>query len=256
VKTITLITALASCAIAQTQGEPFFLIRVVHSAPRPYPDDGAIQPYRAAKPGVDVLGMAAIIGTSQTWLIESHRSFSSIEAVDKALSQIPSGAAEEEILAPSTRWIGLYRLGLSYRPDEALKLLPTARYFQVSIFRIRPGADLDFAELVQLRKASFDSINLDRPEIGYQIISGASSGVYVFLAPLPSLRTWDNGFARMPVYAEGLGFAGKKAGRQITAEADVTREHLLFRVEPRNSHVSKVFAEADPEFWHGGPGRK
>jgi hypothetical protein len=138
---------------------------------------------------------------------------------------------------------------LSYRPDEAIKLLQTARYFQVTIFRIRPGADFDFAELIRLRKASFDSINLDRPEIGYQIISGSTSGVYMFLAPLPSMRMLDNGFARMPVYAEGLGPGGGRAGRQIAAEADATREHLLFRVEPAKSHVSDAFGAADPEFW-------
>jgi hypothetical protein len=250
---LILISGLSVCVNAQThQGEPYFLIRVVRTPIRPDPN-AAIQPYRAVRASIDVLGLHSITGTSETWLIESHRSFSSIEGTDKALSEAPAprsrDSVDEEVFAPSTRLIGLFRQGLSYRPDEAIKLLQTARYFQVTIFRIRPGADFDFAELVRLRKASFDSINLDRPEIGYQIISGSTSGMYMFLAPLPSMRMMDNGFARMPVYAEGLGPAGGKAGRQIASEADATREHLLFRVEPQKSHVSDAFGAADPEFW-------
>jgi hypothetical protein len=150
---------------------------------------------------------------------------------------------------PARRMIGLFRIGLSYRPDEAIKLIRSARYFQVTTFRIRPGADIDFSELIRMRKSAFDSINLDRPEIGYQIISGATSGTYVFLAPLPSLRTLDNTFARMPAHPEGGGGLRGKESRQIQWEADITREHMLFRVQPRMSHVTEGFAAADPEFW-------
>ena len=73
----------------------------------------------------------------------------------------------------------------------------------------------------------------------------------MFLSPLQSLRSIDNGMARMPVYAEGTAHAGLNAGRQIAAEADITREQLIFRVEPRISYVSDSFASSDPEFWHG-----
>ena len=126
---------------------------------------------------------------------------------------------------------------------------PRAANRRTWTYRIRPGADFDFAELIRLRKASFDSINLDRPEIGYQIISGANSGTYIFVAPLNSLRTLDNTFARMPAHGETLGGPRGKESRQIQWEADVTREHMLFRVHPGLSHVSDAFAAADPDFW-------
>jgi hypothetical protein len=31
----------------------------------------------------------------------------------------------------------------------------------------------------------------------------------------------------------------------------MSREHLLFRVEPRISYVSREFADVDPDFWRG-----
>jgi len=97
--------------------------------------------------------------------------------------------------------IGLYRPGLSYRPDEADKGLPKARYLLISIYRSRPGQDSAFAELVKLRRAHYDSINLDRPEVCYQVMSGAPSGTFVFLTPLNSLKSMDDGLARTPAYA-------------------------------------------------------
>ena len=45
--------------------------------------------------------------------------------------------------------------------------------------------------MVDLRRASLDSVNLDRPDIAYDVISGAPSGPYIFLAPIVTLRTMD-----------------------------------------------------------------
>jgi hypothetical protein len=226
---------LASYASAQTLGEPYFLARFTQG------DSSVIQPYRDINAEVDVVGMQSITGDTETWLVEAFPSFAGVEALDKVLA----GAQP----VPAKRMIGLYRAGLSYRPDEAIKLIRAARYFQVIVFRIRPGAEIDFSELIRMRKSAFDSINLDRPEIGYQIISGDRAGTYVFLAPLPNLRTMDNMFARMPAHTEGIGGPRGKESRQIQWEADITREHTLFRVHPNLSHVSDAFAAADPEFW-------
>ena len=132
-------------------------------------------------------------------------------------------------------------------------MFPRARYFHVTIYRIRPGFDTDLGELVKLRRAGADSVNLDRPDLAYQVISGAPSGTFIFLAPLTSLKTMDEGVAGTPVYAEGIAAASAKAESKVSAEAEISREHVLFRVEPRVSYVSDDFAEADREFWRPRP---
>jgi hypothetical protein len=116
---------------------------------------------------------------------------------------------------------------------------------------VRTGTEAEFAELVKLRRLNLDSVNLDRPDIAYQVVSGAPSGTYVFLAPLTSLRTMDDAVASLPLYAETLARSEAKSAAKISAQAELSREHLLFRVEPRISYVSDGFAEADPGFWRG-----
>ncbi len=119
----------------------------------------------------------------------------------------------------------------------------------MTIYRIRAGTESDFSELLRLRRLSQDSVNLDRPDIAYSVISGAPSGTYIFLSPIVSLRTMDEGVANVPAWAEGLFDERKKARTAIAPESQLSREHLLFRVEPRISYVSDEFAAVDEKFW-------
>jgi hypothetical protein len=245
-----LATLLVSCSFVQA--DPPTLIRVHRGA-------GIVQPYVDARIPVMVLGIASVSSLPEPWLMEAHDSFESIENVDRALATVPPvrdpGAPFEsdDILPASRTVIGLYRPGLSYRPDEAEKSLPKARYLMVSIYRVRPGADQGFSELVRLRRARYDSINLDRPEIAYQVISGAASGTYLFLAPLPSLKALDDGLAKTPAYAQGVRQAAATDGQKLAADTEIGHEMLLFRIDPRMSYVPDDFASVDPDFWRGKP---
>jgi len=190
--------------------------------------------------------MNSISGPSETWLIEAHDSFSAIEDLDKAFGTAASSSnllASDDVLAPSRTMIGLYRPAWSYRPEEALKLLPKMRYLQVSIYRNRSGDDEAFAALVRARTAGLDTINLDRPDIAYEVISGAPSGTYLLLTPLVSLKTLDDTLSVRAGRLEG--------GAKNAAHYEIGREHLLFRIEPAISYVSEEFASADPDFWNG-----
>jgi hypothetical protein len=181
--------------------------------------------------------------------VVAHDAFAGIEALDRVLRPFPTASAApqagDEALPPAASWVALYRPQLSYRADQAIRAFPKAHYFHVSVFRIRPGTEADFVELIRARRQTLDAINLDRPDIAYQVISGAPSGTYVVFAPLTSLKVLDDALPHLPAYAEP---AAKAAGK-AAAEGDVTREHLLFRVEPSLSWVSDEVAGGDPEFW-------
>jgi hypothetical protein len=255
-KTILLAGILASSIAAQTLTEPPPFLQLIR---KPRIGASPIRPYAEARAAVNVIGMTAVTGTPEVWLMEAHLAFASIEDLDKAVSAVaPAGAlneslsqTQEDVLPPGRTLIALYRPEWSYRSPQAIRMFPAARYFHVSIYRIRPGADAEFGELVRLRRLAMDKANLDRPDVAYQVISGAPAGTYVFLAPLTSLRTLDDGVAKMPVFAEAFGAAEERGGKKLAAEAEISREHLLFRVEPRISWVSDEFASADPGFWRG-----
>ena len=233
---------LAFGALAQAQTEPWPLIQLSR---RPGVDASSVRPYADARAAVNVLGMASITGGSESWLIAAHDSFASIEDVDKAVRSLGPLRSSDPVELPgdvfsvSRSLIAFYRPGFSYRAEQAIGMFPKARYIHATIYRIRPGTEPEFAELVKLRRSALDSINMDRPEVAYQVISGAAAGTYLFLAPLTSLKSLDDGLAKAPAYAE----YGK------AAVSEISRVHFLFRVEPGMSYVSDDFAAGDVEFW-------
>ena len=252
-KTLALAGILVWPTMAQTPAEPPPLIQLIRKARI---SAAPIRPYADAKAALNVIGMTSVTGLPETWLVEAHGSFAGVEALDRAIGAAApanpanesSGAVVDDIVPPGRTLIGLYRPDWSYRAEQANRMLPAARYFHVSIHRIRPGGEGDFGESVRVRKFGMDKANLDRPDLAYQVISGAPAGTYVFLAPLSSLRMLDDAIAKMPLYFEAT--AGARKGG---AESEISREHLLFRVDPRISYVSDDFASADPAFWRGTP---
>lgn len=222
--------------------QPPALVRVVRQ--------GSIQPYVAGQARVNVVGMSAISGPSEHWLIELHDSFASLESADQALTTAvpPSDLLPSDILVASARsLIASYRPGLSYRADEGFRLFPKMRYLDVTLLRIKLGDESDLGKLLRQRSVSLDSVNVDRPEMVYRVISGAPEGTYLVLSPMPSLRALDNGRANTPEYGE----AAEDSAKKIAAAIDLQREHFWFRVDPRSSYVSDEFAAQDAEFWRG-----
>jgi hypothetical protein len=253
-----LLTA-ASGAAQSLATDPPPIVQLVR---KPGTAGASTRPYATAKAEVNAIGMRSITGLPETWMVEAHYSFASVEDLDQRLAALgpvrvngdfAGDPLSDDVIAPARTMIALHRQNLSYRPAEAIRLFAKARYFQVSVFRIRPGTEGEFASVVRLRRATADAVNLERPDLAYQVISGAPAGTFIFLSPILTLRSMDDGVNAVPVWAEGLAAARATDGKQATADSEVSREHLLFRVEPRISYVADDFAEVDRLFWRGKP---
>jgi hypothetical protein len=115
------------------------------------------------------------------------------------------------------------------------------------MYRVRPGTETEFAEALRARRDILDTINLDRPDLAYQVVSGAPAGTYLLFAPLASLRTLDEGLARR------TGAIEPRAANKALADAEISRGQVLFRIQPRISYVSDELAAEAPEFWRNKP---
>jgi len=241
---IGLLAAVLGCS-ALALADPPIVVRVIRNASRPNNNQG----YAEAAAAITVLGATSVSGPSETWHFEMLDSFSGLEDLDRVLPMAASGVPySDEVVPPAGTLIGLYRPVLSHRWEEAIKSFPKARYLLVSIYRIRPGGQAGFADLMHIRRLRFESINFDQPEIAYQVVSGAPSGTFLILTPLASLKTFDDGLTKS---AEGTREILQE--QKLAAEVEIGHESLLFRIDPQNSYVSDEFASADPEFWNSRP---
>ena len=96
-----------------------------------------------------------------------------------------------------------------------------------------------------MRRSRLESINFDQPELAYQVISGLPSGTYLFLTPLATLGTFDDGLAKAPYGPRD----GSSAENKLAAEVENGHEYFLFRTDPKKSYVPDDFVSTDPDFW-------
>jgi hypothetical protein len=237
---MTRILLLAAILVCAAPAQPPVIRLIRGTIPNPQ-----MQPYAASGGSVNVVGMYAVAGPFEGWLAEFHDSFGSLENLDKALGyQLPAGAP-----GPNARaLVGSYRAGFSYRAEQAMQSLAKARYVDVVIYHIQPGERGDFERFLKTRRAAMSSVNLDRPTLVYQVASGEPLGTFLVLAPLPSLRIFDDVKPSSPVYEQGEQAAEKKAA----VATDFQGEHVWLRIDPGMSHVSDDFASADTDFWRAG----
>jgi len=221
------------------QADPPSILRIIRNADQ--------DTTRAGRSNIlaTVVATTTDAGASEPWLFELLDSFAALEDVDNMLPPVRLGAPYADELVPgTTSSLAIYVRSLSHRSDEATKNLPKARYFFVSIYRVRPGADPSFADLVKMRRSRLETINFDQPELAYQGIAGAPSGTYLFLTPLASLKTFDEGVAKA---SDSRGVS--PAEHKLAAEVELGHENFLLRIDPARSVVPEEFASADPDFW-------
>lgn len=262
-----LVLVVAASAAAQTSGPPQVL-RIIRQTIKP----GATSEHEKigasvargvahAKYPANFLALSSLSGEPETWIVESHDSFASVEealmfaentpAVKWWLAQYEaqSGASVAEV----RRLLAIYRPDLSYRGDQFAQQMPKMRYVSVVLVRLLPARDSDFAEAVRLVKAAYEKSASDQPLVIYQVISGAPGPSYLFFAPMASLKTMDDAPARGRAMREALGEDNAAKALKTSSEVTATSESFLFALNPRLSYVSKEFAAADPDFWTPKP---
>ena len=234
-----ILIALAIAPAAAWSQTPPSLIRL-HQTPETRSD---IAPVRA-NPNVVSIGLQSITGGRETWQLELHGSFTGLEEADK--TQPLQYYADIRGIRTS---IAFHRNWWSTRSDEAMQALRRARYLQITVIRIPVQAEGELNELLRARRASLDSINLDRPEIVYQTLAGDYSGTFLIVSPLPSLAALDEGVSRSAAaYLRSTGNPSQRSGA-ANFKSDISYETQLFRIDPLLSRVTSEFAELDPAFW-------
>jgi hypothetical protein len=119
---LLLLLPLASGAFSQSPTTPPPIVRIF-SMPG-VGSDLRYRNYANAGGTVDIIGLSAATGATETWWIEMHLNFASIESLDQAMSN----ATYANLPNDSRGMIAVLQPGWSYRPEEAVRGLPKARY--------------------------------------------------------------------------------------------------------------------------------
>jgi hypothetical protein len=156
-----------------------------------------------------------------------------------------AGVADGDLLSDSDSTALVYSDEYSLRSSVDIAHM---RYFEISLYRVRPGHDEDWNTIVKMVKAAYDKI----PDVHwatYHAQYGQEGNTYVVFTALKSAAEIDQGFAQDKQFMTNMGEDGmKKLNELFGASVDSSQEQL-FAINPRMSYVADEWIKADPDFW-------
>jgi hypothetical protein len=153
----------------------------------------------------------------------------------------------EALVSGEKTFIAVRRDDLGFRPQTID--LSRARFMRVLEVRVYPGHEADFAEAATILAQAYDKIDADTPWVVYQVNAGAPSPCFLVFLPTSSLRQNDDLLNWRQDLRAAEGEEGFQRLEQIAKEAFASTETNLYVLRPEMSHVSKEFADGDPDFW-------
>jgi hypothetical protein len=210
--------------------------------------------YEKAKSPDYYLAMTSLTGPNEAWYLipsESHAAFGeSMKREDKnpvlgaKLAKLARGDAKYISGARGMQAIAQTELSVGTFPD-----LSKARYYEVTVFRVRPGHDQQFQAAA---KAYAAARHRAAPNAGYrvyQVLAGMTGATYLIISSVEDYAEFDQMLtADMATWKEATA-EEKELLQTAGAEALVSTESNRFRVDPRQSYVPKETREKDREFW-------
>jgi hypothetical protein len=216
-----------------------------------------VQALKAAKWPTHYLAVDSFSGRPRSLFLTPYDSFEAwekdVQATQKnttlsaALDR--AGVADGELLSDADGGAFVYREEYSLRAGSDL---PHMRYFEISLFHVRPGHEKDWDSLVKMYMAGYEKI----PEVHwatYETVYGQQSGTYVVFTAMKSATEIDRGFGQWKQFEAAMGGEGMKKLSELSAAAIESSQTNLFIFNPRMSYVSDDWVKADPEFWAPKP---
>jgi hypothetical protein len=212
-----------------------------------------VQAMARAKWPTHYFAVNAITGKSRALFLTGYDSFEAwekdITAEQKNLTL--SAALDRASLADGDLLTEFDASALMYRDEYSLNStvdIAHMRYFEISLYRVRPGHDGDWDSIVKLVKAAYQKM----PDIHwamYQAVYGQEGNTYVIFWPMKAGADIDRSFANDKQFASAMGEEGMKKLSELSASSIEFFQHNLFAFSPAMSYPPDEWIKADPDFW-------
>ena len=210
--------------------------------------------FARAKFPANYVGMTSMSGKSRSLYFTSYATFAEWQKDNELEGKGTLGAELEKAGIDDSA--NLDELdSVVYTSDADLSYhsrtdLQGVRFYEISVFHIRPGHRKDWHDLVKMVKDANDKAGTSNHWGMFDIAYGAPDGTYIAITGDDSMAAIDKSFAESKKFIEALG------GEENIAKFDklygdaVDESHTeLFAVNPKQSYVPEAWVKADPGFW-------
>jgi hypothetical protein len=212
-----------------------------------------VQAFSDAKWSEHYLAMDAISGTPRVVFFNGYDSFAAAQENHEAMHKNASLMAglqsafsdDGKLLQSRYSSVFVYNEDLSLRAPVKIADM---RFFEITIFDIRPGHRHDWSELVKLYQQAWQNAP-DAHWATFEERYGPHGNRYIVVSPMKSLTEVDQELMDDKKMAANLSADDKKKMADLTASTIESEQSNLFAISPKMSYVSDSWKEASPDFW-------
>lgn len=200
------------------------------------------------------LAMVSETGASEAWWITPWESNAAIRDGQKEMDQALAVTAEfnrldridAEYVTKIKRTIARARADLSVGafPDPA-----KARFFEITVYRLRPGHEPQFDEAAKAYGAAVKRSGVKTGTWVYQVIAGLPVPTFLTFTSVEDYGQFDQLAADWGKTWEAATPEEQATMTKFIKESVVEEETNRFRVDPDMSYVPKETRAQDPAFW-------
>jgi hypothetical protein len=210
--------------------------------------------YEKAKSPDYYLAMTSLTGPNEAWYLipsESHAAFGeSMKREDKdpvlgaRLAKLARGDAKYINGARGMQAIAQPELSVGEFPD-----LSKARFYEVTVFRVRPGHEQQFEGAAKAYAAARKRADTKMGYRVYQVLDGMPGVNYLIMSSVEDYGDFDRMLTASMATWNAATAEEKETLQKAATEAIISTDSNQYRVDPRQSYVPKETRDKDPEFW-------
>lgn len=266
---LALVCAGAGSAVAQAQGlptsQPPLLtivreeVKVGRSAEHQRIEAGWPAAYARAKSPDYYLAMVSMTGPSEAWYISPTANHAAIgetmkrEAADPVLTaELARLSVADGDVLNNTRTIQAVS-----RPDLSMGAYPDLarqRFWEITTFRVRPGHEGEFDAAAKAYMAAAQRAAPGTTFRVYEVIAGGLTPTYLIFSSIIAYGEFDQMLANGMATMQGATAEERTTLQKFSTDALLNGETNRFRLDPKQSYVSRETRATDPAFW-GAPAR-
>jgi hypothetical protein len=229
-------------------------VKTGHAAAHVKTESGWPAAYEKAKSPDTYLALSSMTGPQVVWFLspwDSYTAWGKSSQRDDANAEL---TAETERLsaADAAHVEALPTLEALARPDLSHGAYPDLnkqRFWEITIMRVRPGHDDQFAAAAKAYQTmATRSMPNARWRI-YQITAGMPGSTYLIFSSVETFGQFDAMKAEGMAAGKTMTQAEKDLFQKFDTEALISEETNRFRLDPSMSYVSAATKAADPAFW-------
>jgi hypothetical protein len=205
------------------------------------------------------LAMTSITGMPEAWyLIPSASNAAYGEAMMRYDKDAAVTAELERLSRADAELINSSRtIQAMARPDLSMGSFPDLtkqRFWEISMVRVRPGHEAEFDAAAKAYGAAAQRAAPSTQYRVYQVMNGMPTPTYIIFSSVASYAEFDQMTANGLKTMQSASDSEQAALHKFGSDALLSWEDNRFRLDPKQSYVSRETRATDPTFWGPMPG--